>query len=245
MAGVPVIGVVDSRSDITIVNGELMKRVAAVAKLQKRDLKKPDKMPTTCDCRPFVLHERLDFELSFEKNSMKTLVYVKLDATELLLHSEGVCHQLGITSYHPKVHSERATLSSPTIRRGPLLTHHTSPSKIEPDQDQLPCHEAASEFMPQQQVEEKTVAAKGSEKETSRLTSKRSLKQTGYWLKVLTWRILHCQLVISACYSLSVFCLNRGSLYKLISDPSVDLSADEAMLLENLKEFENITRVQL
>ena len=49
MARVPVIGVVDSGSDITIVNGELLKKVAAVVKLWKRDLKKPDKMPTTYD----------------------------------------------------------------------------------------------------------------------------------------------------------------------------------------------------
>ena len=43
MAEFPVIGVVDSGSDITIVNGELLKKVAAVTKLRKKDLKKPDK----------------------------------------------------------------------------------------------------------------------------------------------------------------------------------------------------------
>lgn len=37
----------------------------------------------------------------------------------------------------------------------------------------------------------------------------------------------------------------QRKLVQLISDPSVDLGADEAMLLEHLKEFENITGVQL
>ncbi len=34
------IGIVDSRADITIIGGELFKKVAAVAKLRKKDLKK-------------------------------------------------------------------------------------------------------------------------------------------------------------------------------------------------------------
>ena len=34
---------------------------------------------------------------------MKTPIYLKMDAKESLLLSEGVCHQLGIISYHPQV----------------------------------------------------------------------------------------------------------------------------------------------
>ena len=34
---------------------------------------------------------------------MKTAVYVKMDAPEQLLLSEGVCRQLGILTYHPDV----------------------------------------------------------------------------------------------------------------------------------------------
>ena len=44
----------------------------------------------------------MDLELSFEGNSMKTPLYVKLDVTEPLLLLKGVCHQLGIISYDPK-----------------------------------------------------------------------------------------------------------------------------------------------
>ena len=34
---------------------------------------------------------------------MKTPIYLKMDAKESLLLSEGVCHQLGIVSYHIRV----------------------------------------------------------------------------------------------------------------------------------------------
>jgi hypothetical protein len=34
---------------------------------------------------------------------MKTPIYVKMDAFDQLLLSEGVCRQLGIVSYHPDV----------------------------------------------------------------------------------------------------------------------------------------------
>ena len=38
---------------------------------------------------------------------MKTPVYVKMDAPEVLLLSEGVCRQLKIVTYHPEVKASR------------------------------------------------------------------------------------------------------------------------------------------
>ena len=35
---------------------------------------------------------------------MKTMVYIKMDASDQLLLSEGVCRQLGIVMYHPSLH---------------------------------------------------------------------------------------------------------------------------------------------
>ena len=43
---------------------------------------------------------------------MWTPVYVKLDATEELLLSEGVCRQLRILSYHPTVAGHRKRLGA-------------------------------------------------------------------------------------------------------------------------------------
>ena len=93
VAGVPVD---DTAADITIVGAETFKRIAAVAKLRKRDLK-PD------DQTIFRLDGRLDIDITFQEQTMKTPVYVKMDANEQLLLSEGMCRQLGIVQYHEQV----------------------------------------------------------------------------------------------------------------------------------------------
>ena len=103
VAGVPVDGVVDTAADITIVGAETFKRTAAVAKLRKRDLKPADKTPRTYDQKTFRLDGRLDLDITFQERTMKTPVYVKMDAKEQLLLSEGVCRQLGIVRYHEQV----------------------------------------------------------------------------------------------------------------------------------------------
>ena len=96
-------GVVDTAADITIVGAEAFKRIAAVAKLKKRDLKPADKTPRTYDQKVFHLDGRLDLDITFQEQTMKTPVYVKMDAKEQLLLSEGVCRQLGIVHYHEQV----------------------------------------------------------------------------------------------------------------------------------------------
>eukprot|EP00731_Ephydatia_muelleri_P000008 Em0001g8a len=97
---VPVYGLIDSGSDITIIGSSLFKRVAAVARLKKGSLMTADKTPRTYDQKTFSLDGRIDLELSFEGKSMKTPVYLKNDAHDQLLLSEGVCRQLGIITYH-------------------------------------------------------------------------------------------------------------------------------------------------
>ena len=97
---VPVYGLIDSGSDITIIGSSLFKRVAAVARLKKESLMTADKTPQTYDQKTFSLDGRIDLELSFEGKSMKTPVYLKNDAHDQLLLSEGVCRQLGIITYH-------------------------------------------------------------------------------------------------------------------------------------------------
>ena len=52
---------------------------------------------------PFILEGRMDLDISFKEHTMKTPVYIKMDATTPLLLSEGVCHQLHILSYHPSI----------------------------------------------------------------------------------------------------------------------------------------------
>jgi len=103
IAGVPANGIVDTGTDITIMGPELFKKVASVAKLKKGQLKKADKVPHTYDRREFKLDGRLDLDINFHDKTMNTAVYLKMDAHDLLLLSEGVCHHLGIVTYHPSV----------------------------------------------------------------------------------------------------------------------------------------------
>ena len=100
--GVPAYSIVDTGADITIIGGELFKKVAAVARL-KKDFKEVDKTPRNYDWQPFSLHGRMDLDITFNDTAIKMPVYIKMDAHDQLLLSEGVCHQLGIIAYHADV----------------------------------------------------------------------------------------------------------------------------------------------
>lgn len=99
--GIPASGIIDSGADITIINGDLFQKVATVARLKKSGFKKPDRIPVTYDQKPFTLDDGIDLDITFAGKTMRTAVYIKVDACDPLLLSEGVCHQLGIISYHP------------------------------------------------------------------------------------------------------------------------------------------------
>ena len=101
--GVPAYGLIDSGADITIMGGTLFWKVATVACLKKRDLKSPDKTPRNYDQAPFTLDGHMDLDVSFGDKTMCTPIYIKADAHEQLLLSEGVCRQLGILQYHTNV----------------------------------------------------------------------------------------------------------------------------------------------
>ena len=63
--------------DIIIISGEMFKKVVAVAKLHKKDFKSADKTPY----KPFCLDGKLELDVFFNDHTMKTDVYVKMDAT--------------------------------------------------------------------------------------------------------------------------------------------------------------------
>ena len=68
----------------------LLKKVAALARL-KKDFKQADKCPSTCTHEPFKLHGRMDLDITFGERTMRTPVFIKMDARDPLLLSEGVC----------------------------------------------------------------------------------------------------------------------------------------------------------
>ena len=45
----------------------------------------------------------MDLDITFDGKTMRTAVYIKMDSRDPLLLSEGVCHQLGIISYHQDI----------------------------------------------------------------------------------------------------------------------------------------------
>ena len=129
--GVPSSGIVDSGADVTIIGKDLLKRVATVAKLKKNRLKKVDKTPRTYDGQPFDLHGRMDLDVSFGGITMRTPVYIKLDASEQLLLSEGVCRQLKILAYHPDVLGKGSSHPART-RDGNSVRSNVMPQGSEP-----------------------------------------------------------------------------------------------------------------
>ena len=121
--GVPADGVVDTAADITIMGGKLFAMVVSAARLRKKDFHKPDKVPQTNDRKVFWLGGCMDMEISFHDTTIKTVVYIKMDAADQLLLSEGVYQQLGIVTYHPAIQPRETSKKAapddtivPTIR---------------------------------------------------------------------------------------------------------------------------------
>lgn len=101
--GVPADGIVDTAADITIMGGKLFALVASAARLKKKNFKTPDKVPKNYDGREFRLDGCMEMEITFNDKTLITTVYIKMDAIDQLLLSEGVCRQLNIVSYHPSI----------------------------------------------------------------------------------------------------------------------------------------------
>ena len=111
--GVRTSGIVDTGADFTIMGGKLFKKVAAAARLKKRDFKKLDRVPRTYDRKEFQLHGRMDLEIIFNGKVLRIPIYIKMDAHDQLLLSEGNCSQLGIVEYHQNVWPGRKLSSTP------------------------------------------------------------------------------------------------------------------------------------
>ena len=69
------------------MGGKLFKEVASVAQLRKRDFRPADKILHTYNQQPFNLDGRMDLEIIIGDKTMKTPVYIKMDASDQLLLS--------------------------------------------------------------------------------------------------------------------------------------------------------------
>ena len=75
--GVPAYGIIDTAADITIIGGNLFRKVASVAQLKKKNLKPADKVPRNYDQRPFKLDGRMELVITFGEKEISTQVYIK------------------------------------------------------------------------------------------------------------------------------------------------------------------------
>ena len=101
--GVPVTGIIDTGSDITIISGDMFKTVIAKAGLKKEEFKTADKQAFTYNKQRISLDGQIDVDISFGDKQVHTTIYVKIEAPDPLLLSEAACRHLEIIHYHPNV----------------------------------------------------------------------------------------------------------------------------------------------
>ena len=98
-------GTGSSGADVTIMGVSLFQKVVAA----NRSRNTISKVPRTYAQKTFVLHGYLNLDIA------GTRVYIKMDAHDELLLSEGVCRKLGIISYHPDVKVKGGLQLSPLV----------------------------------------------------------------------------------------------------------------------------------
>ena len=102
--GVPITGIIDTGSDITILRGDAFYSIVSKSDLNVHNLKAAEQVKAcTYDQTPISLDGQLNMKISFGEKVINATVYIKLIAPDWLLLSEEVCHMLGIVSYHPSV----------------------------------------------------------------------------------------------------------------------------------------------
>lgn len=77
----------------------------------------------------------MEMDITFEGKTLRTTVYVKMDAFNQLLLSEGVCRQLDMGMYHPSL------VSRPILRDRPLWSQASQSIRLPPRQSNaVPVH---------------------------------------------------------------------------------------------------------
>ena len=124
--GIPITGIIDTGSDITIISGELFKNDVVAAQLSSEAFKPANKQACAYSGQPIALDGQMDVTISFESHDTRTTIYVKLQAPDQLLLSESVCRELGIVKYHSLVDSVESE-----VMEGSDLRQESSNNKSE------------------------------------------------------------------------------------------------------------------
>jgi len=101
--GVPIVGLIDTGSDITIMRGNQFYDMVKEAHLDINHIKPTEQKACTYDQKPINLDGQIDVKITFGNKIIVSTVFVKLVAPDKLLLSENVRRMLGVVSYHPDV----------------------------------------------------------------------------------------------------------------------------------------------
>ena len=96
--GLPIRGIIDTGSDITILSGTAFQEIVTACGIKREQFKPPDTTACSYGHQPLKLDGQLDLQVKFGEKSMCERVYIKLDATDALLLSENVCCKLNIAT---------------------------------------------------------------------------------------------------------------------------------------------------
>ena len=168
--GVPVTGLIDTGSDITIIRGDLFYHIVETARLEENRLQPADLKACTYDQKPITLDGQMDLHISFSERVICTTVYVKLVAPDKLLLSEAVCCQLGIVSYHPSVQSVLGR-NMTVMSRSPTSTISCKSDTLSVSDKELPTSAAATFRPPTNTIDCKSDTLPVSDKEVPKSTS--------------------------------------------------------------------------
>jgi len=84
--GIPITGVIDTGSDITILRGDIFYQIVSDSDLDVLVLKPAEQVKAcTYDQKPIHLDDRIDMKVNFDEKVITTTVYIKLAAPDQFL----------------------------------------------------------------------------------------------------------------------------------------------------------------
>ena len=140
--GAPIVGLIDTGPDITIMRGDQFYDMVKQANLNKHHLKPTEQRACAYDQKPITLDCQIDMKITFGEKTIVSTVFVKLVAPDKLLLSENVCRMLGVVSYHPDVQpvdepGSASTVNDPVTKDGQDALKPANSGVVESNQDLL------------------------------------------------------------------------------------------------------------
>jgi len=101
-----VTGLIETRSDITIILGDLLYLIVSTTELDASMIRPANQGACAYDQRPIPLDGEIEVNIGFGEKTFcitRSSRCIKFVAPDKLLLSEVVCHKLGVVTYHLEV----------------------------------------------------------------------------------------------------------------------------------------------